>query len=345
MRKSLLLFLAITLMSAAHGQVTATRIGNAPLLTVDSDPSLAGNVNGPALIRVPSWLPHPKAKYYMYFANHKGRFIRLAYANKITGPWTIYTPGVLNDSETAFTRPQPDPPGALYTHIASPDVYIDNAAHRIILWVHGMWTDNKPWPANLQEGPSYSWLGKYGYNQRTQAFESTDGIHFTAPPAITPLPYLRVLNIDGVFYGVGRSGKIARSTDPFGEFQVGRDLFRGSKYAGRSRHVALLLRGKTLFVFFSATGDAPEHILVATVDISDPDWTTWIAKDPQDVLLPERAYECANLPIAQSNVGDADNPVHELRDPGIFEEAGKVYLLYSTCGEQGIALAELHFGK
>jgi hypothetical protein len=32
-----------------------------------------------------------------------------------------------------------------------------------------------------------------------------------------------------------------------------------------------------------------------------------------------------------------------LRDPAIYEEAGRVYLLYSACGEQGIALAEVHF--
>jgi len=33
--------------------------------------------------------------------------------------------------------------------------------------------------------------------------------------------------------------------------------------------------------------------------------------------------------------------VHQLRDPGIFEEKGKVYLFYSICGEQGLAAAEI----
>lgn len=48
-----------------------------------------------------------------------------------------------------------------------------------------------------------------------------------------------------------------------------------------------------------------------------------------------------NLPAFPSHAGDIDVPVHQLRDPGIFQENGKVYLLYSTCGEQGLALAEL----
>jgi len=34
-------------------------------------------------------------------------------------------------------------------------------------------------------------------------------------------------------------------------------------------------------------------------------------------------------------------PVRQLRDPGIYRENGKTYLLYSVAGENGIAIAEL----
>jgi len=34
--------------------------------------------------------------------------------------------------------------------------------------------------------------------------------------------------------------------------------------------------------------------------------------------------------------------VNQLRDPAIFEEDGRVWLLYAIAGESGIALAELH---
>ncbi len=35
--------------------------------------------------------------------------------------------------------------------------------------------------------------------------------------------------------------------------------------------------------------------------------------------------------------------VNQLRDPAIYEEDGRVYLLYAVAGESGIAIAELHF--
>ena len=35
--------------------------------------------------------------------------------------------------------------------------------------------------------------------------------------------------------------------------------------------------------------------------------------------------------------------MNQLRDPAIYEEAGKTYLLYAVGGESGIALAEMLF--
>lgn len=105
--------------------------------------------------------------------------------------------------------------------------------------------------------------------------------------------------------------------------------------------MALLRRGDTLHVFFTTIGDAPEHILDATVDLSEP-WQEWKAVYPVDLLTSETSYERANLPALPLRAGDIDMPVRQLRDPAIYEESGRVYLLYSTCGEQGIALAEVH---
>jgi hypothetical protein len=57
---------------------------------------------------------------------------------------------------------------------------------------------------------------------------------------------------------------------------------------------------------------------------------------------PETDYEGAKLPIRPSVGGPARGPLHELRDPGYFQDVdGKEYLLYSVAGEQGIAVAEL----
>lgn len=331
------------LSSALAAQVTAARFAQNPLITVNSSPTLAGNVNGPSIIRVPDWVAHPLGKYYLYFANHKGRFIRLAYANSVTGPWKIYDPGVLQVKDTAFYRPQPDPSnGSIYTHVASPEIYIDQQQKRIILWAHGMWTDGKAWPGATGADPisEREWLSNNHYEQFTQSFESTDGLHFTSHPAITKHSYLRVFKSGDTFYGVARSGKLYRSKDPFAEFEPGAELFRDSPDAGRVRHTALLRRGDTLYVFFTAIGDAPEHIQVSKVDQSKP-WAEWKAGPPEEVLTSEASYECAALPLTPSRAGDIDTPVHQLRDPAIFEESGKVYLFYSICGEQGLAGAEI----
>jgi hypothetical protein len=52
-------------------------------------------------------------------------------------------------------------------------------------------------------------------------------------------------------------------------------------------------------------------------------------------------YEGVKLPLVPSANGPLMVPARQLRDPGIFEEDGKRYLLYGVAGEQGIAIAEL----
>lgn len=113
-----------------------------------------------------------------------------------------------------------------------------------------------------------------------------------------------------------------------------------ANHANRVRHLALVRRGSRLHVFFTAIGDAPERVLMSTIDLT-ADWRTWQATPPVEVLQPEREYECANPPNAPSAAGDADVPVRQLRDPFVFDEDGRLTLFYATCGEQGIAAATL----
>src|SRR6266542_5551583 len=54
------------------------------------------NINGPSLLRVPAWVENPLGKYYLYFAHHSGDYIRLAYADRLEGPWTVHEPGALH---------------------------------------------------------------------------------------------------------------------------------------------------------------------------------------------------------------------------------------------------------
>ena len=333
---------ALALQSPQPQRVTAVRLTQNPLVTVDSSPTLGDNVNGPSIIRVPSWIPHPLGKYYAYFGHHKGQFIRLAYADAITGPWKIYEPGLVPVRDTAFYRPQPDPPGGqseqFYTHVASPEIYIDEANKRLVMWMHGWWTNGERWPLGAAE--ARAWARQMGYAQFTQSSVSTDGLHFEIHAPITKVSYLRVFPHDGDLYGMARLGQLLRSTDPLASFEVGPNPFVGGPYADRVRHVATLLRGRMLYVFFTGIGDAPERVMLSTIDLAG-DWKNWKASAPVELLRPSAKYECPNLPNVPSAAGEIDGPAQQQRDPAIFEEAGKTYLFYAICGEQGLAAAEL----
>ena len=130
-------------------------------------------MNGPTVIRVPDWVQRPLGRYYMYFANHMGEFIRLAYADDLTGPWKIHEPGVLHVRDTAMSRPEPDPRETLedfYTHVASPEILIDHNRKRFVMWFHGWWTNGERWPADPARG------ARLGAEERLLAVHAGGGV-------------------------------------------------------------------------------------------------------------------------------------------------------------------------
>jgi hypothetical protein len=350
--------LAATALTSAQS-ARASRFAENPLITLSTSPSIGDNANGPTVIRVPRWVQRPLGRYYMYFAHHSGQFIRLAYADSVRGPWKVYEPGVLHVKDTAFYRQQPDPadsPPGVYTHIASPEIYIDDARQRLILWTHGMWTEGQRWPERRQDAAA--WVKQRGYAQFTQAAESNDGLTFQAKPAITRQSYLRVIPFDpstgsgspraqsrgdGRFYGMARLGQLLRAPGPLEAFELGGSPFRDSSYANRVRHVTLLEERGLLHIVFSAIGDAPESILYTTLSMKG-DWDSWRIGPVSKVLVPETKYECPDLPLEKSAVGEIDRPARQLRDPVLFRDEDKLYLFYTFCGEQGIAGAEVRLG-
>ena len=337
------LFISLTLVSAGYCQrPEAVRLPQNPLITQESSKTLGDNINGPSIIRVPAWIQHPLGRYYLYFAHHKGDHIRLAYADAIAGPWKIYEPGVLNVKDTIFYRPQPDPQGSpdtLYTHVASPEVYVDAVNKRLIMYVHGMFTEGKAWPS--EPAAALKWMRENGYAQYSQTTVSEDGLHFTPLPGITEkTSYLRVFAWHGAFYSMGRLGILGKSANLTGPFEMGPSPFAGGAYAGKVRHVGLALRGETLYVFFSGIGDAPERILLSTIELKG-DWHMWKASAPQEVLAPREAWECAGLPPVPSKAGESEGRERALRDPYLIEDGGKVIMFYSYCGEQGLAAADV----
>lgn len=278
-----------------------------PIIHSGLDDSLGENINGPSLIRVPPWVVNPLGKYYLYFAHHRGDFIRLAYADDLGGPWNIYRAGVLHVDQTPCRD-----------HIASPDVHVDPTRHQIVMYYHGV----------------------YQGNQVTFVAVSENGLTFRTVGGPLGPSYFRVFEHGDFYYviakdpGVEGGGVILRSEDGRTAFQEGPHIIP------RMRHAALLKRGNTLNVFFSRGGDCPERILVRRIELSD-NWTQWSAVDEREVLAPETEYEGVHLPMLPSRFGPAPGPVRQVRDPACFSEDGAVYLLYSCAGESGIAIARI----
>ncbi len=318
--------------------VRVSRLLDGPIISPDLHPSIGVNIQGPSLIRAPDWVEEPLGAYYLYFADHKGSYIRLAYADTLSGPWRVHPPGSLHLAKSGFLTEPPEPSpeelAAFETryrqsgmailhdvlseittpHIASPDVHVDPIGRQIVMYFHG--------------------LESIG-NQVTRVATSRNGLDFSARPEILGRSYFRVFRHDGVTYGLAMPGQLYRSADGFQGFEPGAMLFNPNM-----RHAALLKRDEVLFVFWTQVGDAPERILLSRIDLSG-DWRRWKDGVPVEVLRPERSWEGADAPLTPSVRSTAYGQVNQLRDPAVFEESGRVYLLYSVAGESGIAIAEV----
>lgn len=287
------------------------------------------NINGPSLIKLPESVSRSAthidpalagASYFLYFASHIGETIRLAYSKYLLGPYILHQPGVLDLEDTGHNG-----------HIASPDVHIRAESNQFLMYLHGIYV--RPDGSRTQCG---SWA------------TSDDGLNFTPQPVVDPTnpPYLRVFERDGVYYSM-QFGNVARSDSPFGPFvRRATPLFPrpiSDSIDFTPRHTANLIRSDVLTLFYSRYGDSPERIMASTIHLSGP-WDTWVAgksdSAPVEVIAPEETFEGVDLPLEPSVLGYAPEPVRQLRDPTIYEEDGRTWLLYSYAGEQGIAITE-----
>lgn len=276
-----------------------------PLIT-PSD-FIGTNINGPSIIKTPVWIVNPLGRYYMYFAAHKGKFIRLAYSDSIDGEWTVFGGETLKNEDAFFTE-----------HIASPDVHIDEENKKIVMFFHGK-----------DSGVS---------GQFTRIAVSDDGINFTANSANRTTHYWRGFFWNGHYYGMNMDGNIFRSDSLLGEYEKGPNIFAPLNVI--QRHMAVYLKNDKLYIFFSIKETTPEHIVVSTLDLTE-DWKSWRLTDYKTVILPETEYEGADLPIERSEGGQILVRARQLRDPAIYTEDGRIYLFYSIAGESGIAGAEI----
>jgi hypothetical protein len=299
----------------------ALRLPNNPIIRPRMDARMGSNINGPSLVRVPDWAPHRLGRHYLYFADHNGTYIRLAYADTVAGPWSMHEPGTLHLAESHFpTRVErpPDRPQPLLVestpHIASPDVHVDEAGRQFRMYYHGLLPD---------------------FRQATRVALSPDGIHFTAREEMLDGAYWRVFRYGGWHFALVMPGVLLRSRDGLTGFERGPALFSRAM-----RHAAVRVEGETLHVFYTNAGDCPERILYATVDLRG-DWLGWRESAPVVVLEPETDYEGVDLPLEPSVRGAINHRARQLRDPALYRDDTGDYLLYCVAGESGIAVARL----
>ena len=324
----------------ARHNVKVTRLLDAPIISPETDPSIGSNIQGPSLIRVPDWVRDPLGKYYLYFADHKGQYIRLAYADEVTGPWKVHVPGSLRIEQSFFAVSRPpiaadrlaelvaarEASGVRVSHdyakeltephIASPDVHVDEENQRIIMYFHGL---------------------EAAARQHSRVAVSENGIDFETLPGDIGRTYYRAFKWGGMTYAVAMPGQFYRSKDGLTNFEAGPLLFESTM-----RHSAVLVRDGKLFVFWTRVGDAPEAILLSTIELTD-DWNDWQESPEVEVLRAEFDWEGADAPVVPSVRSTAYGHVNQLRDPALYVEDGVVYLLYAVAGESGIALARVSF--
>ncbi len=317
---------------------TVRRLPGNPIIRPGMDARMGTNIQGPSAIRVPDWVKNPLGRYYLYFADHKGDYIRLAHADAVEGPWRVHAPGSLSLADSLFPTVPPEPgdappppqlpgiappgtPGiedvavdATLPHIASPDVHVDHANRRIVMYLHGL----------------SGWR-----RQETRVALSEDGLRFTARPELFGPSYFRVFRHDGAHYALAMPGILFRSADGLTGFERGPTLFEPLM-----RHAALLQRGDSLFVFWTRVTDAPERILVSRIRLT-ADWRQWREEPARDLMRPEMPWEGADRPVAPSWRSAINIRVNQLRDPAILEDEGRTWLFYAVAGEAGIAVAEL----
>lgn len=318
--------------------ISFQRFKENPIIRQSMLPELEGdNINGPTLIKVPDWVQNKLGKYYLYFAHHKGKYIRLAYADDLKGPWKIYEPGTLQ-LEDCICRNAPVGNGESVRHkgaenaddnvqhVASPDVLVDDQNKQLIMYYH----------CPLEHE------GKRG--QYSLRATSKDGIKFISDDVVLGESYFRVFKYKDYYYAIGRSSAVYRSRDGKSSFEKGPNPFSKIQNPSMIRHTAVKISGNTLWVFYSRVGDEPERIMLSKIELKD-DWKEWAPTPPVTVAEPKERYEGVDLPVEKSKAGLYYGKVRQLRDPYIFEEDGNWYLLYTTAGENAIGIGRLKINK
>jgi hypothetical protein len=232
----------------------------------------------------------------------------------VEGPWHIHDRYAIELKDTPFTG-----------HMASPDVHLDPAKRRLIMYLH----------AHGGVSPSHR-----NVEQPTLVAESHDGVNWALVHErhLGESYFKAFLGPDETVYAISKGGRLYRAAAWEGPFEnVGVVDRSGRHWAA---WIDEALDPTIVHLVYSRWGDQPERLLYARVALTGPPAARRI-ETRSELLRPEFSWEGVEHPIRVSQNGAAEH-VHELRDPDFFEDTdGRLYLLYSAAGESCIAIAEL----
>ena len=334
------------------------------MFPIDRQSSDGANIDGPSMIRIPSFVSNDQransnARYYLYFGHHDGDYIRMAWSASPAGPFTLFRAdanvgerGVMDNNNTHIQLDEGIE--IRRNHIASPDVHVDEANDRFILYFHS--------------GSPYRFNGRDINSQRTWVNTSDDGLFFrrrdTRPVQLGP-SYFKVFENRNTLYAVHNDGGPNRARsftnpwDPTPNYYDGDSL--PSLWEGRNagnllrnavpeddrrvRHSGVRTVGNNLQLFYSIRGDSPERIFVSNISLT-ADWNDWTVTIPGNELLRAVGGWEGGERTPSPSVGGAATNVNQLRDPDVFQDDdGSLYLYYSGQGEEALGVAALESAR
>ena len=88
----------------------ALRFFSKPIICPNMDKRMGKNIISPDLIWVPGWSKNKLGNYYLFFSDHKGTYIRMAFADNLIGPRYMHSIGVMELKDSGFTPTKPAEP-------------------------------------------------------------------------------------------------------------------------------------------------------------------------------------------------------------------------------------------
>jgi len=278
------------------------------------------SICNPCLIKTPKWIKKKLGKYYLYFADHRGKFIKLLYSDHLDRGWKYLDKKILH----LKSKPKLD----AYNHIASPEIYVNKKEKQIYIFTHSH---------------SRSKIGQWTYLSN-----SKDGINFSKKfnKPLAPF-YLRFFYHKKYYYGIVKGADLWRSRNINIKFQQCQNLLTRKKSKtnlhnknGSIRHLGILKKKNYLHCVFSKIGDKPERIYYTKIHLSK-NYLNWKFQKIKEILRPTFPYEGSKLKLKKSKAGDAPRGENALRDPYLFVDGKKTYLIYCVKGEKNFALCEI----